>query len=364
MADLYSDNPADLAAIQAALGIGHPLMLIKADPYSPVFATSTGQNLTLKAGTRVALNGRIWRFDVATAVTLPTLTAGTDYAVYICEDGVLRGDANFSVPTGWTTANSRQIGGFHYAPGGNAAGYNLGGDTTPSINPFSIWDQKFRPSCPDPRGMTLVAGRFWIDIYMLGVDHHVNGTSRNGVTIADSGSQPKTPLMFGGNGTTTVQATWFNIAEIMASHGKRLPDYAEFAAAAFGAQEAKQRGNDPVTTGLGTTNAGSSNTDEKFTSRWGVIQAVGVQWIWGRDLGYRVDGADVAAMAAYSWKAQTGGRGSLYTQSSNGIAASLFGGRWSDGSGCGSRSSYWVSAPWDAGTHIGGRGLCDHLVHV
>lgn len=334
----------------------------KADPDSVAFEAPTSSTVRLKAGARIALGVRVATFAVATDVQMPALTAGTDYAIYLCGDGTLRADANFSAPTGFTTLTSRKIGGFHYAPGGNAAA-QLGGDALPAINPYSLWDLKWRPSCADPRGMALIGGSFWCDIYLLGVDHHVNGTSRNGVTIADGGSPPKVPAMFGGNGSSTYTLTQYAAAEIMASHGKQLLAYGEFSAAAYGVTEAAGRGPDPVATGLGVNNVGT-NVDQKFTSKWGVIQAAGCQWIWGRDLGYRLDGADLTAAQAYSWKANTTGRGSAYSQSSNGLVAALFGGGWGHGSACGSRSSDWNNAPWNSGTNVGARGRCDHLKHV
>lgn len=359
MADLFTDNDSDLAVIQAALRLGHGAFA-KADPATVAFTAPTGSTVTLKAGTYIALNGVIYPFLTATAVQMPSLTAGTDYAIYLCNDGTLRADANFSAPTGFTAATSRKIGGFHYAPGGNAAAW-AGGDTAPAINPYSLWDLKWRPSCPDPRGMTLVADTFWCDIYLLGVNHHTNGTSRDGVTIADSGSLPKVPGAFGGNGSDTYAPTQYACAEIMASHGKQLLSYGEFAAAAYGVTEAAPRGSDPVTTGLGTSNAGSSNADNKFTSKWGVIQAAGVQWVWGRDLSYRADGADAAAITALAWKAVTSGRGSVYAQGANGLVAALLGGAWNFGSNCGSRASYWSLAPWYSSTDIGARGRADHI---
>lgn len=357
MADLFTDNDSDLAVIQAALRLGHGAFA-KADPATVAFTAPTGSTVTLKAGTYIALNGVIYPFLAATAVQMPSLTAGTDYAIYLCNDGTLRADANFSAPSGFTTTTSRKIGGFHYAPGGNAAA-QAGGDTTPAINPYSLWDLKWRPACADPRGMTLVADTFWCDIYLLGVDHHVNGTSRHGVTIADGGSPPKVPTLFGGNGSTTYALTQFAAGEIMKSAGKSLLDYAEFSAAAYGVSEAVQRGTDPVTTGLSNNNVGSSNADEKFTSKWGVVQAAGTQWVWGRDLGYRADGADAAAITGWSWKGL--GRGSAYTQNTTGLVAALWGGNWDSGSYCGSRASLWAYSPWDSGTLIGARGRADHI---
>lgn len=333
----------------------------KADPDSVAFTAPTGSTVSLKAGTYIELAGLGYVFAVATAVQMPSLTAGTDYAIYLCNDGTLRADANFSAPTGFTTANSRKIGGFHYAPGGNAAAV-AGGDTTPAINPYSMWDLKWRPSCADPRGMALIGGAFWCDIYLLGVDHHTNGTSRHGVTIADGGSPPKVPTLFGGDGSATYALTQFAAGEIMKSAGKALLDYAEFSAAAYGVTEAAQRGADPVTTGLSNNNVGSSNADEKFTSKWGVVQASGCMWTWGRDLSYRADGVDAAAIQAFAWHAT--GRGSAYSQSTYGLVAALWGGSWFNGSDCGSRASNWDYWPWNSNTSFGARGRADHLRHV
>lgn len=335
-------------------------LFAKADPDSVAFTAPTAATVGLKAGAYIELGGLIYPFPVATAVQMPALTAGTDYAIYLCNDGTLRADANFSAPTGFTAATTRKIGGFHYAPGSNAPA-QAGGDAVPAINPYSLWDPKWRPSCADPRGMALVADTFWCDIYMLGVDHHVNGTSRHGVTIADGASPPKVPTPFGGNGSTTYSLTQYASAEIMKSAGKSLLDYGEFSAAAYGATEAISRGADPVTTGLSNNNVGTQ-TDLKFTSKWGIIQATGCEWIWGRDFSFYAAGADMAALTAFSTKAT--GRGNAYTQNTNGLVAAFFGGGWSYGSNSGSRGSHWSYSPWNTSTVVSARGRCDHLRHV
>lgn len=142
------------------------------------------------------VGGKLLRFAAAKAVTMPALVAGTDYAVWVAQDGAVQASSNFVAAPGagvW-----RLVGGFHYAPGGNAAA-RAGGDTVPAINEFSLWDAKWRPACADPRGMALVAGGFWADIYLCGVNHHLNGTSKFNVTIADGASLPKVPLAFGGD---------------------------------------------------------------------------------------------------------------------------------------------------------------------
>lgn len=336
----------------------------KADPYSVGFTAPTGTTVSIKAGTRVALpSGVIVLFSAATAVQMPALTAGTDYAIYICNDGSLRADANFSAPAGFDATNSRQIGGFHYAPGGNAAA-QAGGSTTPAINPYSLWDLKWRPKALDPRGMTLVANWFWADIYLLGVNHTVDGTSKNNTTIADGSSPPKKPLAFGGDGTVAyADLTWFTAAEVLSAYGKRMPTYAEVCALAYGTTEAQSRGPDAVTTGLGTNNAGTV-ADNLFTSKWGVIQAAGCMWVWGQGINFIPAGADYAALTTASYKNITGGRGQVYTYGTAGIASALFGGYWGAGAYSGSRASAWHVAPSDSIYNVGARGCCDHLCHV
>ncbi|WAP68696.1 DUF2793 domain-containing protein [Jiella pelagia] len=321
----------------------------KADDASVAFTRTGHGTLELKAGTVVEVAGILHPFAAPTPVAMPTLTVGTDYAVYACSDGSVRADASPLAPTGYTTANSRKIGGFHYAAGGNATGYNTGGDGTAQINPHSLWDLRWRPACQDPRGMALVAGRFWCDIYLTGTNVDVDGSSRHGATIADGSSPPKVPAMFGGNGTTTYGSfTWFEAAELLACVGKRLPTYADYVVAAFGTSEAASRGNDPVTTGLGTTNTGSINPDRKFTSIWGIVQATGCLWTWGSDL---------AITSASGWSDSAEGRGQL----SNPPCAQLLGGLWNLSAYAGSRAANWAFGPGFSASSVGARGQCDHV---
>lgn len=334
----------------------------KQDVESVAFALTSAETLSIKANTFIETGDAmvcVTRED--TAVVMPPLVAGTDYAIYACWDGKVHGvktgsiraDASFTAPAGYTTANSRQIGGFHYAPGGNAPA-RAGGDATPSINPYSIWDLHWRPACLDPRGMALVANNFWCDIYLLGVDHHVNGTSKYNVAIADSASPPKIPDAFGGNGSSGYSSlTQFIATEVITSHGKQLPTYQEFAAYAYGSTENSSAGSDPVNTIL----------RQAYTSKWGIMLATGNMLIWGRDLSYRLDGGDFNAAKVFAWQSElTNGRGDIYKQPL-GVAAALFGGHWSGGANSGSRASIWNDAPWNANNTIGARGIAKHLWH-
>ena len=266
---------------------------------------------------------------------MPSFSAGTDYAIWAKPDGTLEATSNHTSPP---VANARKVGGFHYAPGGNATAQS-GGDTTPQINEYSFWDLKWKPACPDPRGMTLVADGFWVDIYLTGVDAITNGSSAYNVTIADGSSPPKVPTMFGGDGVTTYGGyTWFECMELATSFGKRAMTQLEFMSAAYGTTEETSRGSDAVTTQMSTT-------DDDFTSKWGVIQSTGVMDVWGRD------------RATGSTNTDTDGRG---TENSAPNAVT-FGGGWGFGSDAGSRRSRWASSASSSASAFGSRFACDHL---
>lgn len=309
----------------------------KADPYAVAWSKTGAGTVSIKAGTIVEVAGRIYVFAAATAVTMPALTAGTDYFIWINPNGTLQATTSFVAAP---MIGARRLGGFHYAPGGNAAA-QTGGDTTPAINEYSLWDLKFRPNCAEPFGMALVAGDFWCDIYKLGVSHIVDGTSKYNVTIADGSSPPKIPLLFGGNGTTAYTTlNWWEAAEVMQSHGKRLLSVADFQAAMYGTTEATSGGTDPVSTILRAAS----------TSKWGMMLSTGNLYDWGADFG--------GPYGTAAWT--TNGRGSTYNLSD----AVLLGGAWGSGADSGSRASLWFSLPSNSLADVGARGRCDHLNHV
>ena len=323
----------------------------KSDIQSVVFTKTGAGTVSIKAGTKVASFTTLLSFTTDTAITMPTLTAGTDYAIYVCTDGTVRADASFTAPSGYTVGNSRQIGGFHYAPGGVAAA-QAGGDTTPAINAYSLWDIKFRPACTDPRGMALVAGHFWADIYLLGVDYLTNGSSKYNVSIADGSAPPKRSTLYGGNGTTTyADGNWWNLNEALKHVGKRSPTYSEFAALAYGTTEATSSGGTDVPT-TGVSGTGATSAWNLFTSKFGIIQASGCMWIWGDEFG--------GGAAAAAYVANTQGRGSTY-QMENAV---FFGGYWDGAALSGSRASNWTASAPASLPYVGARGVCDHLTLV
>lgn len=318
----------------------------KVDP-TIVAWTKTG-NFTATTATiiYVEVNGTVLTISSGTSISMPTATTGTDYAIWCSTAGALSATTDHTNPP---SSNARKLGGFHYSAGGNASA-QLGGNTTAQINEYSFWDLKFRPACSDPRGMTLISGNFWSDIYLTGTTPDTNGTSKYNVTIADGSSPPKIPSKFGGNGTTDYGSyTWWEQAELLSAYGKRPPSIQEFSALAYGTTEATSSGGTDVPT-TGVSGTGATSAWNIFTSKWGVIQSTGCLNVWGRDFGGGALGA--------SYAANTEGRGSTY-QLSNAV---LLGGVWDETSYSGSRYSLWSRSPTHSNVNIGSRGVADHLL--
>jgi hypothetical protein len=302
--------------------------LRKADPAVPALVVNAAGRLCVRGATQFAHR------SFAGLMTVPVpkvLEPGADYVVLVglntlavekLVSAVLPDDA---------------LGGFHFAPGGNAPARG-GGNTVPAINPCSLWDLNFRPACNDPRGMTLVrralappanplargqlapAYLFWCDIYLTGVDHLQYGTSRFDVTIADGVDLPQKP-----DGNGLFEKFDFAAARaLLAHHGKGLLSFEEFGSAAIGVTEETAAGTDPKITGL----------DAPRTSRFGLMQATGNMWVWGHD------------------------------GDPDEPRASIFGGSWHNGGYAGSRCAnvdYW---PASSGVNLGARGRCDHLMRA
>jgi hypothetical protein len=343
-------------------------VFLKNDDRSPAFVKTGANTLALKAGTAASVAGRLRTFAADTNVVMPALTPGTDYAIYLCADGTVRADVSATAPAGYTTANSRKLGGFHYGlvpvgetlAGGqfNTAGsVTTGGmvwtqpdvDALAGINAHSLWDLRWRPIC-DPRGMVCVAGNFWADIYLCNTDVDANGTSRFNQPIASGTVLPKVPAAFGGNGTLTYgNCNWWTAAELAGAAGKSLLSEAEFVQAAFGVTEA-------VALGGAASTPPATVREPRFTSKWGLEQASGHVWIWGQDANYGGDG-----VWTYSGAASTIGRGQVFRQGSVGVVRVRLGGARDNGSICGSRASNWSGAPWNSLWNIGLRARCDHL---
>ena len=361
-------NPATGVNSSRQLGIFY-----KTDSQSVAFLKTGASTLQIKAGTVIDVNGVTVTFAAATSIVIPMVVGGTDYTIYACTDGTVRADSSLIAPTGYTIANSRQIGGFHYgltAPGSTVASGSFATtgtgmiwvqadvDDIAGINKFSLWDLKWRPTC-SPRGMRLEPGNFWLDIYYSNTDVDANGTSKYNTNIASGTVLPKIPAAFGGNGVATYPAlNWWVANELAASQGKRLPWEFEFAAAAYGVTE--NQSIDATTSTYPTTqrNAG-------YTSKRGGEQMSGHHWIWGQDSSFRNDGA--ASAIDYDVNGTNGagtGRGQVYLMNSLGLVRALFGGARTSGATSGSRASLWFYYPWNSYWGVGLRAACDHLILV
>ena len=274
----------------------------------PSFVVTGRGSISVRAGARIGR--RV--FAEATPIRLPSadLEIGADYGIVV--------EGKTAVAEKLTRAPSdKYVGGFHFAPGGNASA-RAGGDK-PAINPLSVWDRQFRPACPDPRGMTRVEAdgkTFWVDIYLLAADHLANGTSRFGVTIADGNDPPQNP-----KGGRFKKLDCAMAAAVMAHHGKGLLSSDEFYAAASGVTEHSSAKSDPKIAGL----------DAARTSKFGLMQATGNLWAWGHD-------------------------------GTSAKRASIFGGSWLSGLVAGSRYAY-VAYIWPGNSYdfLGARGRSDHL---
>ncbi|MDI1264994.1 MAG: hypothetical protein PS018_17225 [bacterium] len=287
-------------------------LLIKTDPASAVLKATGRDSLVIKAGTSFC--GTRFEIDRDVAMPVDGLKTGADYAVTVV-DGIAVAARVDAPPVA-----SSCIGGFHFAPGGNAAARS-GGDDVPAINHCSLWDLNFRPACPDPRGMALVqapGGQFWCDIYLAGADCDRDGTSRFDVTIADGDDCPKAA------GKRYRKFDYETAAAVMAAHGKGLLSVEEFFAAAFGVTEKTARSGNPRSTGL----------DAPRTSRFGIMQATGNMWVWGHD-----GDPDMPR-------------------------ASFFGGSWLNDGLAGSRCAIVDLWPGYSGVGLGARGRSDHLQRV
>ena len=274
---------------------------------APILTATGPASIAIIAGTKITIDSTEIVFEDAVHLSLSDPQPGTDYAVRAHTSG----EAEIVPVTNTNPLDGGYIGGFHFAPGGNATA-RAGGDTVPAINPCSVWDIDFRPDAMDPRGMAMIEGaygrRFWMDIYLLGVEHEKNGTSRFGVKIADGRSLDK--------------LDYYDAVNILAGHGKHLPTYEQFIIAAFGVTEKSAAASDPDITGLDTAR----------TSRHGLMQATGNLWVWGTD----GDPDDPRP--------------------------SLFGGSWVLGSDAGSRFADLVGWAELSDEYLSARGASDHLI--
>lgn len=325
----------------------------------PLFIKVSPSSIKIPAGLKLTVGAESFKvvsdytLTLASNLLVPeTKTAGTDYFVYA------KSDATFYISSNKNITTDRQIGGFHYGLVGEteaATGNKTEADMVKirGINAYSFWDLKYRPTA-SPKGMINI-GRRWYDIYLLNSEHITNGTSKAGATIAAGATTngraiPKIPLEYGGNGTLTYgKFTWFQACEIAKAHNKQLISYAEFPTIAYGVTECVSSSINGY-----ETVAGKIEHYPHLTSKYGIEQAAGTEWIWGSDL------ANGYGTTEFAWKDNTDGRGQIYS-TSNSPTAVVLGGARDHGVDAGSRASAWGYFVWRSSWDFGCRFACDHL---
>lgn len=239
-------------------------------PSNEYIYASGANELTVVEGCVIAVGGAGIFKTANTILTAANLDAGSafavgkDYYVYICDSRIDSADEKYVIslnstyPTGWNATNSRKIGGFHYGRcrkvdsnlqplNGSSVIFGTGWESAVSngIVPRSVWTLGHRPKC-SPEGMVYLGGGTWVDIY-LNSDDGAKGLK------SEYGCAPM---------TGTESMNWYNFVERLAKSGKRLPNYAEFCAYAFGSPAGLDNAN---------TNAWSatSNTGRGVTGSCG-----------------------------------------------------------------------------------------------
>ena len=279
--------------------------------------------------------------------TVAANRAGKDFYIYACQPSsgtapMILLSSNSTVPTGYTSTNSRKIGGFHClcTAVGTISGHTLSGYLAGDILPVSIWDLNFRP-VSNPEGMVFDANtNRWVDIYLSSVANSQLVSVNNGVT-ADGASSP-------------VAFHWYNGSDWIAKAKKNLLSQREFVLASMGSNQGTNiAGNsDPNTTGGHVDTAG-----QRMISNIGCEDMCGALWQWGSDVG--------GPYGTAAWKNafdgnDTGVGGSSYEEPTRGV----LGGYWNSGANCGSRASAWNNGPLSLVSYFGLRGRAEPLCGI
>ncbi|MEH2945427.1 hypothetical protein [Sporofaciens sp. JLR.KK001] len=299
---------------------------------------------------------------------------GSDYYVYICDS---RQDAqdeqyiislNSTYPSGWNASNSRKIGGFHYGRcrkindnmqpvNSSGAIFGTGWESAVSngILPRSVWTLGHRPKC-SPEGMVYLGGGTWVDIYLN----------------SDDGAQGLKSEYNCAPMTGTEGMNWYTFTERLMKSGKRMPDYSEFCAYAFGSPQGLDGANTNAWTATTNTGRGTTGSVVNAVSAVGCVDAVGRVWEWLNDLITRAEhatNAEYHPTAAWGWDKKSPLRdnatkydvGNIYQYYAYSLAALVAGGGWYDGVHAGARAGYCYPCPWGVSSALGVRGACDSM---
>ena len=349
-------------------------------PTNQYLYASGANELTVVDGCVVAVGGAGIFETVNTLLNASNLdvgsafAVGSDYYVYICDSRIDGEDERYIIslnstyPSGWNASNSRKIGGFHYGRcrkvDGNLQPVNSSGvifgtgwesAVSSGILPRSVWTLGHRPKC-NPEGMVYLGGGTWIDIYLNSDDGAYGLKSEYGCA----------PM------TGTEGMNWYTFAERLAKSGKRMPDYSEFVAYAFGSPQGLADANTNAWTATTNTGRGTTGSVVNAVSAVGCVDAVGRVWEWLNDLITRAQHSTDATYhksEAWGWDltsplkagATNYDVGNIYQYYAYSLAALRAGGDWVDAANAGARAVICGSCPWGVGTSVGVRGACDSM---
>ena len=240
--------------------------------------------------------------------------AGTDYYVY-------EQNGTYIISDNEKIKNANKVGGFHYGLISEdfEAQNNIDAKHAKNIagiNKYSIWDEKHRPIC-DPKGMVYIKkANIWIDIYLCSSDYNNKGTSSAfGSILAGYKSEGRElPKDFD-------EFKYEDFKNIGDKFEKRMLTKDEFQIAMDGVKE---------NVSAEKLDDGKIKHIDFLTSKFGIEQATGVQWVWSSD---KYKDADDKAV--------------------------ILGGSRGSGVDAGSRASGWYYCVWGTSWHIGCRFACD-----
>ena len=281
------------------------------------------------------------------------IALGDDIYVYACQHATgyakLVASKNATAPTGYTTSNSRKIGGFHVGRTRPIAErFIVAYAPLPGIVPNSVWDLGRRPIA-SPEGMAEIKPGLWGSIYLLspilGAWPSVIFGSRYNVSPARStGGYNELDLHRG------VHAA-----------GMREPTFEEWLMMADGAPQGVDNTND--TAWAATANTGPCNTGavQKSVSCANFVDCVGNLW---ERLNHHFDIGN--STNTYAWNAAVVNTGQDTAQARgqvNHVAwrYAVAGGDWNEGAHAGAQCLNTGAAAWDAVGHVGVRGVSDSL---
>ncbi|NDP60092.1 MAG: hypothetical protein GZ090_12140 [Oxalobacteraceae bacterium] len=292
-------------------------------------------------------------YSAANSDAAIALALGDDIYLYACQQssGIAKliTSKNSTTPIGYTTNNSRKIGGFHVGRTRPIAQRFVAAYLPlPGIIPTSVWDLGHRPIA-SPEGMAEFQPGMWGSIYLLSLIFGdwptvVFGSRFNAVPVRSTGGYNELDLHRG-----------------MHAAGMREPTFEEWLMMADGAPQGLDGSNDTAWTM--TTNTGPCNTGylQKSVSCANFVDCVGNLW---ERLNYHFDIGN--STNTYAWDAAVVNTGRDAAQARGQVLHvawrfAIAGGYWIEGVRAGARTLHTNSNPWGAGGSVGVRGVSESL---